>query len=80
VPTRRFLFALSVTNTPPFDEMLAEVAACVLGQAGYGREAIAEMLALLRETLARSAAQGLASCEVRFAAADEAWRVARPLP
>jgi hypothetical protein len=92
VPNHQFLFAVTVSNQTGFDEMLADLAGCVLNQVGYGPEAIADMIGAIRAALAQRAAEGAPECETRFLAeagqllivvsyaGGREWRTARPLP
>jgi len=87
-----FLFAVTVPNQGGFDEMLADVAACVLNHLGFAAPTIADILGELRGALARGAAEGAFDSETRFAVEAEMlvivvsypggreWRTARPLP
>lgn len=88
----RFLFALTLADEPRFDTMLGDVAASVLAHVGYGQEAIADMLGLLRGAIARGAAGGFSECQAQFRAeagqllivvsypGGGEWRATRPLP
>jgi hypothetical protein len=92
VPNHEFVFSVTVSKQRGFDEMLADLAACVLNQLGYGPSAIAEMLGEVRGALARTSSGGALDCETMFFARDgqltivvtvpggREWRTARPLP
>jgi hypothetical protein len=87
-----FLFALELSDQAPFDRMLGQLTAAVLGHVGYAPAAVEEIAALLRVALASGAAAGNRRCDVRFRAhagqlhilvsyhGGAEWRTTRPLP
>ena len=87
-----FFFALDVSGDPAFDQMLADVARSVLGQAGYAESAIGALVSELRTALLDRVADGKRRCDVRFRSAGgqleivvsgagrPEWRTAWPLP
>ena len=88
----QFLFAMKLSDEPPFDAMLDDLATCVLKQVGYAPPAIADTLAKLRAALQEGADLGQRDCDVQFRAeagqllivlsyaGGREWRVARALP
>ena len=63
---RDFLFALRLSDEAPFDDMLGEVAACVLGRVGCGERVAREIMGLMHGALAEGVTEGLQQCEVQF--------------
>ena len=63
---RDFFFALQLSDEAPFDDMLGEVAASVLGRVGCGERVAREIMGLLQGALADGVTEGLQQCEVQF--------------
>jgi len=68
VPHPEFLFALELSDETRFGAMLNEVAAAVLGYAGYAGDRLTTVAATLRQVLGAAAAAGHSRCDVRFCA------------
>jgi len=66
VSSHDFLFALCLSDEAPFDGMLGEVAACVLGRVGCGEDVSREAVGHLMGALAEGVREGLRQCEVQF--------------
>lgn len=87
-----FFFSLDVAGDPASDQMLADVARSVLGQAGYASSAIDAVTGQLRRALVERVSDGQRRCEVRFrseagqleivvsGAGRAEWRASWPLP
>ena len=87
-----FVFALELSDEPPFDSMLSELAAAVLVYVGYQASAIDELRGVLRQALAARPSNGQRRCEVQFRAeggelqiavvfaGGAEWRTTRALP
>jgi hypothetical protein len=92
VSDHEFLFALELSNEPPFDGMLTELAKAVLVHVGLARPAIDELSGAFVGALARGAAHGRRRCDVRFLShagslriavsfdGGDQWETSRPLP
>jgi hypothetical protein len=92
VSEQEFFFALDLSDEPPFDQMVGDLALAVMGQVGYEAAVTAELTGVLRTALAQRAAGGQRRCTVRFLAGGgqfqvivdggdgPEWRTARPLP
>jgi hypothetical protein len=88
----QFHFAIELVDVPAFDEMLRQIAGCVVERAGYAPSNVAEISAALRSPLDQIKAEGVRECDVQFrsdagrltitlASRDgRTWRVTRPLP
>lgn len=89
---QEFLFALELSDEPPFDEMMGELARAVLAAVGYAPDAVDDLRRVLHAALASGSADGHRSCDVRFRAhggelsiavsyaGGAQWRTTRPLP
>ena len=87
-----FVFALELSDEPPFDSMLSELAAAVLVYVGYHASAIDELRGVLRQALAAGPSNGQGRCDVQFRAhggelqiavvfaGGAEWRTTRALP
>lgn len=92
MPDHEFLFALELSDEPPFEGMLADVTSAVLSHVGYGQPAVEELGGVLRAALAAGHVRGHTRCDVRFRARSgelhisvayeggAEWRTTRPLP
>ena len=92
MPDHEFLFALQLSDEPPFEGMLAELSSAVLTHVGYAPPAVAELGGVLRKALADGHVSGHTRCHVRFRALSgeiqisvayeggAEWRTTRPLP
>ncbi len=92
MPEQEFFFALDLSDEPPFDQMVGDLALAVLGQIGYEPGVTGELIKGLRAALAERVAGGQRRCTVRFVAGGgelqltvdggggPEWRTTRPLP
>jgi hypothetical protein len=92
VSEQEFFFALDLSDEPPFDQMVGDLALAVMGQVGYEPAVTAELTDVLRTALAQRVAGGQRRCTVRFlagggqlqvivdGAGGPQWRTSRPLP
>jgi hypothetical protein len=92
VAGHEFVFALELSDEPPFDTMLSDLAVIVLAHLGYSRAAADELRHVVGGALRAGAANGKRRCDIRFRAHDgeleivvsypdgARWRTARPLP
>ena len=91
MPDREFLFAVHLSSSSRFDDMLTELASQVLAHVGYRNRDAAELVASMRAELARSEKDHPEGRAVRFRARDGElqivisqsggeWCLARPLP
>jgi len=92
VSVQDFFFSLDIAGDPASDQMLAEVARTVLGQAGYAASAIDAVTGQLQRALVERVSDGQRRCEVRFrseagqleivvsGAGRADWRASWPLP
>jgi hypothetical protein len=92
VSDQDFFFSLDVSGDPESDQLLAELARTVLGQAGYAAPAIDTLTGELRAALREGVTDGQRRCGVRFrseagqlevvvsGAGRADWRASWPLP
>lgn len=92
MPDHEFVFALDLSDEPPFDTMLGELAGSVLKYVGYQPAAVEELRSALKGALSAGLSNGYKRCDVRFRAhsgelvitvayaGHGEWRTARPLP
>jgi len=92
VSDQDFFFALDLSGDPGDDQMVTDLARCVLQHVGYAASAIDAVAGQLHGALAGRGADGKRRCEIRFqsgsgqldivvsgaGAAD--WRTTWPLP
>ena len=90
--TDQFRFAIELVDVPAFDEMLGELAGCIVERAGYAPANIADISAALRSPLDQIKAEGVRACDVQFRTDGgrltitlvcrdgRTWRITRPLP
>ncbi len=89
---QEFFFALDLSDEPPFDQMVGDLALAVMRQIGYEPGVTGELTQVLHAALAQRVAGGERRCTVRFLAGGgqlqvivdggggPEWRTTRPLP
>jgi hypothetical protein len=92
VSEQEFFFALDLSDEPPFDQMVGDLALAVMRQIGYESGVTDELTNVLHAALAQRVAGGQRHCTVRFLAgggqlqvivdggSGPEWRTTRPLP
>ena len=92
MPDHEFLFEVDVSDEVPVGDMLGDLAAKILGRAGYGSSVVEEIVRAVRAEVARGVSGGRAQCRVQFragagelqivvsGAGGHEWRNSRPLP